>query len=390
MLIALLVMSSLVFGWHYFLWRRLVRDAELPPLARRIATAALVLLGASLPAIMMAQRSLPRVVLRPLAFFAYGWMGLAFFLFFALLIGELVRPVIGAALRAKEPNVDRRLALSRIVGGLGAAVGLGEGTYGLTQALGAIPVEQVTILLRRLPERLSGLTIVQISDVHIGPTMGRTWLAGVVAKVNALSPDVVAITGDLVDGSVDDLRNEIAPLGELRAKHGVFFVTGNHEYYSGAEAWCAHLRSLGVRVLDNERVRIGGERDGQDDGASFDLAGVNDFNAPARGHDLAKALAGRDPSRELVLLAHQPRSITEAAAHGVGLQLSGHTHAGQMFPWNLLVKLQQPFVAGLHRVRDTWVYVHRGTGFWGPPMRVGAAPEIARIELRSPSVGGRG
>ena len=227
---------------------------------------------------------------------------------------------------------------------------------------------------------MHGTSIVQISDVHIGPTLGKEFLATVVAQVNGLSPDIIAITGDLVDGSVAQLRDHVAPLAELRATYGVFFVTGNHEYYSGAQEWIEELARLGIRVLRNEHVAVGPE------GHTIDLAGVDDWTSAGHevghGHDLPGALAGRDQSREVVLLAHQPRSATEAAAHGVGLQLSGHTHGGQIMPWNFLVRLQQPFVAGLYRLKDTWVYVSRGTGYWGPPMRVGSPPEITRIELQ--------
>ena len=233
--------------------------------------------------------------------------------------------------------------------------------------------------LRRLPAGLDGTTVVQLTDLHIGPTIGRTWLEGIVARVNALEPHIVAITGDLVDGTVDDLRHAVAPLGELRARHGVFFVTGNHEYYAGAPAWMAELKRLGVRVLRNERVSIG---EGAD---SFDLAGVDDLSsygqAPGHGPDLPRALDGRDPTRELVLLAHQPKAVKEAARFGVGLQLSGHTHGGQIWPWGHLVKLQQPFVAGLAREKDTILYVSKGTGYWGPPMRLGAPAEITRLVL---------
>jgi uncharacterized protein len=391
MLIALAVVTSIIVGWHYYLWARLVRDTALPAGVRLGLSIALCLLGLSMPVMLLAQRSLPREVAHVLAFVAYGWMGVAFFLFFSLVAMELLRPLLrlwlsrdvakdagdAAAVLEVATDADKRLALARIAGGIAAALGVGTSAYGLSRALGSIPIERVTVALPRLPASLSGLSIVQISDVHIGPTMGGTWLRGVVEKVNSLDPDVVVITGDLVDGTVAVLGPEVRPLADLKAKHGVFFVTGNHEYYSGAADWVLFLTSLGIRVLENEHVSI--ERDG----ASFDLAGVNDFNAPHGGHDVAKAVAGRDESRALVLLAHQPRSITEAAAHGVGLQLSGHTHGGQMFPWNLLVRLQQPFVAGLHRLEKTWIYVHRGTGFWGPPMRVGAPPEIARIELVS-------
>jgi predicted MPP superfamily phosphohydrolase len=192
---------------------------------------------------------------------------------------------------------------------------------------------------------------------------------------------VVVVTGDLVDGSVDRLRHAVAPLVELKARHGCFFVTGNHEYYSGAVAWCRHLTTLGLRVLRNERVEIGR------DGCVFDLAGIDDYSAHGFGHghgaDLARAVEGRDRSRALVLLAHQPRAVAEAQRHGVDLQLSGHTHGGQIWPFHLLVRLQQPVVSGLVKLGQTFLYVSNGTGYWGPPMRLGAPAEVTEIVLRS-------
>jgi predicted MPP superfamily phosphohydrolase len=208
----------------------------------------------------------------------------------------------------------------------------------------------------------------------------------VVEQTNALRPDVVAITGDLVDGSVDDLGPLVSHLGDLRARHGVFFVTGNHEYYSGVGEWVRELRRLGIRVLRNERVAIGDAGPG---GATIDLAGVDDWSAArfgeGHGMDLGAALAGRDPDRSLVLLAHQPRGVDAAVRAGVELQVSGHTHGGQIFPFSLLVAAAYPYVRGLHvheeGDRSGHIYVSRGTGYWGPPMRLGFPPEIARIVL---------
>ncbi|HSS38874.1 MAG TPA: metallophosphoesterase [Polyangia bacterium] len=233
-----------------------------------------------------------------------------------------------------------------------------------------------------MPAALHGFSIVQLTDIHVGPTIGRRFVEDVVARTNALEPDLVAITGDLVDGHVHDLAESIAPLAQLRARHGVFFVTGNHEYFSGAEAWVNELTRMGIRVLQNERVVIGNA------GASFDLAGVDDRSAVHYGglapqEAVARALSGRDSSRELVLLAHQPRSALDAESFGVGLQLSGHTHGGQIWPFGLIVRLQQPFTAGLHRHRDAQVYVSRGTGYWGPPMRLAAPSEITHVRLES-------
>jgi hypothetical protein len=231
-------------------------------------------------------------------------------------------------------------------------------------------------VIDRLAATASGTRIVQLTDVHVGPTIGKGFIEDVVKRANALEPDVIVITGDLVDGSVEELAEHVAPLGTLRARHGVYFVTGNHEYYSGADAWIAHLERLGIRVLRNEHVAIGGE-------GGFDLAGIDDLSAHGQGHgaDLAKALLGRDAARACVLLAHQPRAIALANELGVDLQLSGHTHGGQMFPWNFAVRLQQPFVAGLHRLGRAQIYVSNGTGYWGPPMRLGAPAEITEIEL---------
>jgi predicted MPP superfamily phosphohydrolase len=240
---------------------------------------------------------------------------------------------------------------------------------------------EVPVRLPRLPPALDGLTVVQISDLHVGPTIRQREVDRVVAQANALRPDVVAITGDLVDGTVRELGPIVEGLARLRARYGVHFVTGNHEYYSGVDAWLPYLGRLGIRVLRNERVEIG------DAGARLDLAGVDDWHAGryGRGHgyDLGRALEGRDPERALVLLAHQPLGVEAGIRAGMGLQLSGHTHGGQIFPFNLAVRAAFRYVKGLHRLDggEGSIYVSRGTGYWGPPMRLGVPPEIARITL---------
>jgi len=198
--------------------------------------------------------------------------------------------------------------------------------------------------------------------------------------VNALRADVIAVTGDLVDGSVRELSSHTQPLSRLNARHGAFFVTGNHEYYSGAGAWTAEVTRLGLRVLTNEHVVL------QHDGAALLLAGVSDYGShhfdPAQRSDPAAAIAGAPAQASpRILLAHQPRSATAASAAGFDLQISGHTHGGQFWPWNLFVRLQQPFTAGLHRLNDLWIYISRGTGYWGPPNRFGVPSEITRLRL---------
>ncbi|NUO80458.1 metallophosphoesterase [candidate division KSB1 bacterium] len=238
---------------------------------------------------------------------------------------------------------------------------------------------EVKIPFEHLPEDLTSLRIVQISDLHVGPTIKRDFVERVVAQVQRLAPDIIAFTGDLADGSVHDLRHEVEPLLKLSARYGKFFVTGNHEYYSGAEAWITEARRLGFTVLMNEHRLI------QHGRSRVLLAGVPDFNA---GHIISPhhsdplAATANAPAVDLkILLAHQPRSISAAAQAGFDLQLSGHTHGGQFFPWNLLVPLQQPFVAGLHRHQNTRLYVSCGTGYWGPPLRIGAPAEVTVIKL---------
>jgi len=227
---------------------------------------------------------------------------------------------------------------------------------------------------------LHGFSIAQISDVHVGAQIKRNYVDAIVDAVNGLDADLVAVTGDLVDGSVQDLARHIAPLGRLKARHGAFLVTGNHEYYSGEQAWVTEFRRLGLRVLLNEHVVV---RHG---GASVVVAGVTDFSAhhfnPSQRSDPAAALAGApDDAAAKILLAHQPRSALAAVGAGFDLQLSGHTHGGQFWPWNLFVRFQQPFTAGLHRLNRLWVYISRGTGYWGPPNRFGAPSEITLLRL---------
>lgn len=251
---------------------------------------------------------------------------------------------------------------------------------GLLNARRRARVKNVEIPLRDLPPALHGFTIAQISDVHVGPTIKRGYVDAIVTAVNALDADLIAVTGDLVDGSVKDLAPHTEPLSKLRARHGVYFVTGNHEYYSGERAWTAELRRLGLRVLENEHVVV------KHEGASLVVAGVTDFSAhhfdPARKSSPAAAMAGAPADAGArILLAHQPRSAAAASAAGFDLQLSGHTHGGQFWPWNLFVRFQQPFTAGLHRLNDLWVYISRGTGYWGPPKRFGAPSEITHLRL---------
>jgi uncharacterized protein len=251
---------------------------------------------------------------------------------------------------------------------------------GLVNARRTAAVVSVDVPIANLPAALHGFTIAQISDIHVGPTIKRNYLDAIVRSVNGLRADMVAVTGDLVDGSVHKLAADVAPIERLESRHGTFFVTGNHEYYSGAPAWIAELRRLGLRVLLNEHVVLHHES------ASVVVAGVTDYGAHHFGEqhrsDPEAALKNSPADAAVrVLLAHQPRSAAAAADAGFDLQLSGHTHGGQFLPWNLLVRLQQPYTAGLHRLRKLWIYTSRGTGYWGPPKRFGAPSEITRLRL---------
>lgn len=263
-------------------------------------------------------------------------------------------------------------------------LGLAVTLFGYFNARRTAAVVRVDVPIAGLPEALQGFTIAQISDIHVGPTIKKPYLEGIVDSVNRLNADAVAITGDLVDGSVLELRTHVAPLSRLTSTHGSFFVTGNHEYYSGASAWMAELQRLGVQVLQNRHVVL------QQAGEILVLAGVSDWSAhhfdESHRSDAQAAMAGAPPGAGArVLLAHQPRSAQAAAKAGFDLQLSGHTHGGQFLPWNFFVRFQQPFTSGLHRLGAMWVYVSRGTGYWGPPKRLGAPSEITLIRLVSVS-----
>ncbi len=435
---------------HAYLWRRLVRASTTPgSLSRRVLTWGLVVLAALMVVTFGGSRlGLGMDVERVVAWPGYLWLAVMFYLFVLGLVMEVPRAVAtfvvsrrrrtaeaavpaeradgeaapvdeavlaapvdevvlaGAAagggataqgtattgrpvaegVEADPPALDRRLFISRTASAVVAVGALATVGYGVSEALGDPVIERVPIRLPRLDPRMSGLRIAVVSDIHLGPLTGRGHTERIVRMINGLEADAVTIVGDLVDGTVAELGHVATPLKSLESRYGAYFVTGNHEYYTaeGPQEWIEELRSLGVRPLRNERVEI---RHG---GAVLDLAGVNDLNGVPSGDgpDLDKALGGRDANRPVVLMAHQPVQVTQAAAHGVDLQLSGHTHGGQMAPFNLLVPLQQPVVSGLASVPrtgggQTQVYVTRGAGFWGPPVRVGAPPEITLIELHA-------
>ncbi len=375
----LTVVWSVLFGLHFYIWARLIRDmGVLEPWKTRL-TLLLITLGILIPSGLILTRFAPRVLLAPVMWVIYTWLGMAFFLNVLLAVTDLAKylaVILPVGLRDRPVDPERRLFLAQLAGGIVLFSNFGISLAGLIGATAsAVQVKKVKVGLRNLPAELEGYRIAQISDLHVGPTIGHDFMETIVSKVNELAPDLVAITGDLVDGTLEQLRKHTDPLRDLRADDGVFFVTGNHEYYVGdVDEWMDYLRDMGIRVMRNERVTIQ---------KGFELAGTDDISARGgdHGQNIPKALEGRNKNIPVVLMAHQPRSFKEAKSLGVDLQLSGHTHGGQIFPFHYVVALFEPYLAGLYQKGNSQLYVSRGTGYWGPPMRLGAPAEITEITL---------
>ncbi|WGS53656.1 metallophosphoesterase [Paraburkholderia sp. D15] len=364
---------------HIYVGLRLIPDMPIDAAGRWLCALWLVLSIFLIPLGMLA-RTIKR---QPLGD-RLAWVGLLAMGFFSsLLVLTFARDLMLASLLTVDAIWPNTLAIAHWRTGSAAAVpalALLSTLVGLFNARRRARVVTIEVPIDDLPAALDGFTIVQISDIHVGPTIKRRYVDAIVDAVNRLKPDLIAVTGDVVDGSVPQLTRHTQPLSRLSARHGAFLVTGNHEYYAGANAWIDEFRRLGLNVLLNEHVIV------NHDGARAVIAGVTDYSAghhdPSHRSDPVAALAGA-PGDVLikVLLAHQPRSAEAAAAAGFTLQLSGHTHGGQFFPWNFFVRFQQPFTAGLARLNGLWVYTSRGTGYWGPPKRLGAPSEITRLRL---------
>ncbi|MDT0347250.1 metallophosphoesterase [Streptomyces litchfieldiae] len=432
---AALVLALLLGGIHWYFWKRLVRDVSRPGgWYRRVATGALVVLPLlSLLSLIGREIGIPFEVLEVIAWPGYYWFAAILYLILTLVVSEAVRfvllrrlggrapagdagrvavpakagaqdaggagpdpePAAGSKAEAESPseaeagtqpdagqgNGDgaadptRRLVVARgIAAGVGVVTAgvLGYGSY----AARNLTTKHLTIPLAKLPRAGHGYRIAVVSDIHLGPVMGRGHCQRVVDAINRTQPDLITVVGDLVDAEVEDLRSAAAPLVQLRSRDGAYFVTGNHEYMVDTRAWVDHVRELGLVPLENAREEL----------AHFDLAGVNDEDGEGTdfgGPDYEAALGDRDPQRATVLMAHQPVQIHEAVDYGVDLQVSGHTHGGQMWPMTYIAGLANPTLAGLERYGDTQLYVSRGAGAWGPPVRVGADPDITVIELAS-------
>jgi uncharacterized protein len=436
LVLVFLGLAVLVVGaGHYYLWRRLVHDTTTSARLRRIGLGVFAALLVLTFATFVGTRSLPHAIATPLAWAGYVWLALLFYLLLLLAVLEIPALVAKVVLRRTQPRpaplvavgggdrtdaatatgptaseppsaseaptesgaptgtgvrpeggaptasgayASRRLFLGRAVAVTAGVAAVGIVGSGVGSALGLPQLRRIQIPLAKLPSSGDGLRIALASDIHLGPLNGAARTRRIVELINGLDADLVAIVGDLVDGSVAELGSSAAPLADLRSRHGTFFVTGNHEYFSGYEPWIEEVTRLGMRPLRNERVALP---------EGIDLAGVNDVNGRdyGDGPDFDAALGGRDPAKAVVLLSHQPVQAHDAARHGVDLQLSGHTHGGQMVPFDLIVRASgQPVVSGLGEVDGMTVYVTNGAGFWGPPVRVGAPPDVTLVELIRP------
>lgn len=372
--VAAVALTVFVAGSRY-LANRLIFEPELGEPLTTVLFGAFVVLALTPLLQGLAERLTPPRVARWVAWPANLFLGWAFYLLIGLLAADSALLLVGAAIDADLGLAVPRSRAIVVVAFAAIAVGLAMRSAARPPRLG-----KHEIRLGRWPAALDGFRIVQISDIHIGAMLDSRFARSIVERVNALEPDLIAVTGDLVDGPVKHLRDEVRPFRDLRAPHGVYFVTGNHDYYSGADPWLAEVENLGMRPLRNERVTI------SRDGAHFELAGVDDHRGnlfgPGHGEDVPKAVGGRDPNDAVVLLAHDPSTFPAAVQEGVDLQLSGHTHGGQIWPFNLLVRAAVGFVAGHYRRGGSQLLVSNGTGYWGPPMRLRAPAEILEITLR--------
>lgn len=378
----ILASAAVLAAAHVYFYRRLIRDVTERPGARKVGVWAFGGLGIAALLARPATFYFPDLSARPLLLGVLIWIGVSMYLFAVLATLDLIRWF--ATRKAPPPSPERRLLLSQGVATAAVIATGGVSAWGLRSAFTAPALTEVPVRLPGLPKQLEGYTIVQLTDVHVGTVIQDAFLDQLVRVANSARPDAVVITGDLVDGTVARLGRHVARLQNLQARQGVHFVTGNHDHYSGATEWCAALGGFGWNVLRNRGIRLGDLDPG---GKSFDLFGVDDYRAERNGegrYDLQAALAGRDPTRASVLLAHQPRDLPAVSAAGVGLMISGHTHGGQMFPATLVGDLMwgrhneglAPIAGG-----NSQLFVSRGCGFVGPPLRVDAPPQVVKLVL---------
>lgn len=383
---------------HWYVGKRLLDHARAPKWLARPVWALLIFHACISPLAMIVQRlKLDATWQEPLVWFSYIGMGV--FCWFAILVlardlpyglyllsqrlfkGRQQRPAPSPAVGQESPKLSRRqLFVSTTSAGI-AVAGVGGSLKGYYNATKLPDIKQVSVPIKGLPKELKGLRIVQLSDIHLGNTIAPEFLAAVVEKVNTLDADIVAITGDIVDGYVEQLFEGVAVIDQLKSKLGVYYVTGNHEYYWDGPAWIKAIDGLpNVKALVNSHEVVIHK------GHKLVIGGVTDYSAarmiPEHASSPKKAMEGapKDAAFKL-LLAHQPKSIYEASVASFDLQLSGHTHGGQFYPWNFVVGMVHPFSKGLGDYEQMKIYVSCGTGYWGPPMRLGTSSEITVLEL---------
>ncbi|WDP85383.1 MAG: metallophosphoesterase [Desulfobacter sp.] len=398
--IAAILALTLIYGLFGI---RVIRPARVNPRLKALLWALLSICYLALPIAVFFRFNTPdSPVSIPLSWFAYvsfGFFTLTFAaillrdsLFFifksittsikqlsALKFSSALPPSFTRVKNLAPKDSSKRLFLVNttnlaLLGATGSLTG-----YGVGHARQIPRVVDIQVVLDSLPPEFEGFKILQLTDIHVSMTIRRDYVKAVVDKANDQNADMIVLTGDLADGHVKDLRSETAPLAALKAGFGKFFVTGNHEYYSGVESWLAEINALGFTSLLNENRMI------HRNGAQISLSGVTDYRAgqivPLHASSPKAALASVPENLTKIMLAHQPKSIFQAEAAGADLLITGHTHGGQYIPWNYLVPLDQPYVKGLHTHGHTQIYVSRGTGYWGPPLRIGAPSEITVFTL---------
>jgi uncharacterized protein len=383
MIYFLLIFTGILYAAQFYIGKRLISSSDIPDKFKRAAWIILLLTPLFTPISFILRFSGSQGIFVDIL----GWIAFLNMGFFSLVIAavffrDITLLIIKLVSKVWKPQVfdhSRRAFLGNsvnysIIGASALLTG-----YGFYEARRQPDLQMETIYLPKLPPEFEGYRIAQFSDLHVGPTIKRSFAESVVRQINDLEPDMIVFTGDLVDGTVNGLKNDVAPLSELSARDGVFFVTGNHEYYSGALSWIDEATRLGMHVLLDEHTIINKGND------HILLAGVTDYTAasmiPEHVSDPHKAILGAPDTAVKILLAHQPKNIYQAADAGFDLQLSGHTHGGQYLPWRYMVTLSQPYVVGLNKHENTWIYVNKGTGYWGPPLRLGVPSEVTVLTL---------
>ncbi len=372
-----LVLYAVLAGFLAFLWHRLAVAPQWPTWVRWVV--ALLLVG--LAALVLASFDVWGGAFTPAQMRPWVWLGTAFmastlYLFLGLVPVWAASVVLWLTRWRHDHGAVGRRRLNRVAAPLVAALAFGATGYGAWEAANP-SITQVEVSSPELPEQFDGLRVALIADLHAGAVRSSAFTREAVDLVNAQRPDLIVIAGDLVDGRAARYAPEIAPLADLRAPLGVFATTGNHEMYRDTANWLRAFDATGLRVLRNESVPL------QREGATLTLTGVHDLEGDGEwAPDVDAALAGVDPAAFTMLVAHQPRQALALEGRGVDLQLSGHTHGGQMWPLRYLVPLQQPMIDGLAAVAGTQVVTSRGVGAWGPAIRVLAPPEVPVVTLR--------